>query len=702
MPQLLARAVLALLPLALLAPLTSLAAAQDEPPPPAEEPPTGELVVWVMDEDDEPLFKADVIVERTEEARDKMRREGDQFAPMIAGLTDPDGQLTIEIPAGGARTFWVMSADGTSEKYEGSIEALEPGERREIEVTLRTRNDATFRGRLVDASSGAPIAGAKIAAKPKANYMSFSVNPRALRAPSTPSTVSADDGTFEVDAATWRRTQLDVFAEGYSIRRVNVGGTVDAAGLDDPIDLPITRERVIAVQVIGPTEGLNARMTHGLSNELVEQSTANLLEGTDHVGFAPAVSSEEATFLFRQLPITGHVDIVFQRGGSTIHELRHHSLEGAPGRVEVEVDLRTDGEVTGRVVDEDGAAIANQAIWIGDAAGTVGTWFPPYTQPMQVTKTDQDGRFSFSGLVRGKYLVAYPARRGMDGPTEGPVCAGKWVDLRRSTEAPDLELVQVNGLSISGILLDPEGRPCAGHVSAHRTGEGGSWHAQQRVRSDDGRFTVGPLLPGTYSISGFGGGTLDLGPSRDVLANTGDVDVEVQLSYAGAVKGSTIKLGLGTPVAADVRCFSGTRLTSFVESSGTDGLFEFSRLAVGEHHIFARTEDGWLSARVPVEVEARVTLEDFEVELEQGGLVLLRQTGGTGFSSCEVRINDEVLYSDGLRANGVAKLSVPAGRVTLRATNRETGGEATLELDVEVGATIERTVDLSPPDSGKK
>ena len=119
---------------------------------------------------------------------------------------------------------------------------------------------------------------------------------------------------------------------------------------------------------------------------------------------------------------------------------------------------------------------------------------------------------------------------------------------------------------------------------------------------------------------------------------------------------------------------------------------------MGTHQLFARTDDGWVSPLVDVEILEGQTVEDVEVELEQGGLVIVRQTGGLDYSNCRVDQGETLLYGQGFAQDGEARLSLPAGRFTVSVKNRATGGEASFEVDVETGKTVERTVDLSGGD----
>src|SRR5262245_58268126 len=76
--------------------------------------------------------------------------------------TDVQGRVTLEAPPGVARVLTLNALSSVHARRESfSVPPLAPGERRELELELTTRDDLRWYGRVLDDATGAPLAGVR-------------------------------------------------------------------------------------------------------------------------------------------------------------------------------------------------------------------------------------------------------------------------------------------------------------------------------------------------------------------------------------------------------------------------------------------------------------------------------------------------------------------------------------------------------------
>lgn len=147
------------------------------------------------------------------------------------------------------------------------------------------------------------------------------------------------------------------------------------------------------------------------------------------------------------------------------------------------------GTITGTVRDPDGAPVADAVVW-GFGPGDL--WLG-----RAMTRTDATGRYRLEGFDRTEILVAAvpPQRAGL-----GPVYADAPVATDVGVEVTGIDLTVPRRGSISGRVLDHEGRPLAG-VSVAAWAPGDRWIAGAgAVSRADGTYRVDGLTPGTYHL----------------------------------------------------------------------------------------------------------------------------------------------------------------------------------------------------------
>jgi hypothetical protein len=164
-----------------------------------------------------------------------------------------------------------------------------------------------------------------------------------------------------------------------------------------------------------------------------------------------------------------------------------------PDAEALELDLRVvarDAEIGGVVVEGEGdRELPVSDAWVraylalpdGQADGR--SW-PGVDEPLVLT--DENGLFVLDQLRPDRrYVVVAEGRRGRGRVTQRDVPSGSRVTLA---------LAPVS--TIQGVVQTPEGSP----ASAYELELIGPSHRRQRIRSDDGRFEVDHLEPGTYRV----------------------------------------------------------------------------------------------------------------------------------------------------------------------------------------------------------
>jgi len=160
------------------------------------------------------------------------------------------------------------------------------------------------------------------------------------------------------------------------------------------------------------------------------------------------------------------------------------------------------GEITGRVVTEDGAGAPNMMVLLSPVAGgaraTSGA-------SQNRTSTDEEGNFKFAGLAPGRYSISVPNMKGY-------VRKLAPVDERQTpvyySPGDSVTITMIKGGAITGRVTNTMGEPLiGGQVGALmvRDAEGkplrGGGSGRGRFTDDRGVYRIYGLLPGTYVVS---------------------------------------------------------------------------------------------------------------------------------------------------------------------------------------------------------
>jgi hypothetical protein len=483
-----------------------------------------------------------------------------QNIELAAGRTDPSGMYRFsDLPP--ADAYVAVRSPQHQEKWE-FVELLpDVAHRLDIEVDA----GRALRGRVVDAVTRAPIAGAEVS-----ESWTFA---RTVR--------SGADGGFVLPGlrdGNWR--PLHARAQGYAAFSANVAGA-----LGKEAEVALVRGGEVSGRCV-TVEGAPVRSADvavgashsdgaGIHTDLIR---ARL--GEDGRFVATGLRPDQHYWLFVNAPGLGSRTYALPRPLS------------AGERLDVgEVILRAAGGVEGRVVDEDGDPWADVEVSISGSNADSHAWGAPAVEVAQFMtrrmRADARGVFRCTALAAGKYELA------ADVPGRSPpnVMAVEVVD---GEIQGDVRFVVPRGLSIAGTLRYADGRRIGDErsslvLSARSTGGDG---AATRVGAD-GRFSVGGLGEGMHTVTllrapkGW-----SMSPRAGVPAGTKDLDLVLQ--PASWVRGRVTAAG-GKPVKARVMALA-------------DGAESVTAGAVTD-------DEGRFAIEVPPDFRGRVVAQDLQFTL---------------------------------------------------------------------------------------
>jgi RNA polymerase sigma-70 factor (ECF subfamily) len=428
---------------------------------------------------------------------------------------------------------------------------------------------ATVEGRVLD-DDGKPVAGLRVRGG------SSGYSPGGVALP------SSADGSFRLEGV---RPGLGITVSGWS------EGPNGVLGTSEPFDLePGDTAHGIEVKVRPYAAGRLAGRVVGPDGAAVRGAVLRLLYGD------PADSSAHGPNPWDESRIRVPACPVAPDGTFRIEGLRGEvytlqaeapgfgpsrgptvNLKGAGTGENLVVRLAPDARITGKVVDEAGAAVAGAAVVVReDESGLV------ELGAVQAV-SDAEGRFAVGGLAPVEYIV----RVTRDGLLSERILA--------RPGGGDLTVLLHSPGSIAGVVVDEATNQPVAEVllqaSWYEDGRSSSGHGRSRA---DGSFTIGGLLAVSHEVRAAGPSgeqATDYLPAtvRGVAAGTRDLRVALR---RGLAVGGRIVDEEGVPAAVRLRVWlfltvAGGGRPTFVREghSREDGNFRVGGLEPGTYEI---------------------------------------------------------------------------------------------------------------------
>ncbi len=499
--------------------------------------------------------------------------------------TDSNGAFVLSgIPAG---PFSLGALPAVGDARPRSI-ACEAAPDLVLERDIELPVGVLVHGRIVDATTGAPIVGAEVS-----EGWTFD---RKVRTDS--------DGRYRFEELTKDYGEVAVRAPGYG--RVERSFFRQQFGDELEWDFALQPARRARGRIVD-AEGT------GVANAYVAAAASEHDEhGDQQIDWIAGRTDAQGEFALEGLrPDLRHTLVARRRGhGSVVYDFPAGELELATVELGTLV-LPTPGSVRGAVLDEAGEPYVGLVVLLAGSNPDRGrmraeieleTWSIDGYVAEREARTDARGRFGFDDVAPGEYQ-ARVQRPGLDDHEAQPVRVA-------ASQTSELQVRIPRGASISGRVVASDGGklPRTTHLSFEP--EAGGARANAPVRAD-GSFTVAGLSGARFTVRAYP--YVDDGDERQFLLATrtavavGTSDLELTLRVARRMSGVVLDLE-GEPIvdaALEVLDLDGSMLDA--TRSDADGRFSLKTLLDGPRQVRVQPprEDGEPVFEVLRELDAR-------------------------------------------------------------------------------------------------
>ncbi|MEQ1633811.1 MAG: carboxypeptidase regulatory-like domain-containing protein, partial [Planctomycetota bacterium] len=526
----------------------------------------GSVLTGVVRCDDQPVADANVrIAVRGESIELATATSDSSGAFRVAGL--PPADVYVQVSSVRFQEKWAsIRIDETAQQH----------------VEIELQKGAILRGRVLDAATGAPIQGARVAD-----------SWRMKRAANTDG-----DGRFQLEGLQANGYLMCcVAADGYSSAQKNVGTTLDAE-----VELRLHR----GGEVHGRVVDADGAVVQGAYVALC--ASYREVPGFQEADLVPAHLDANGRFVARGLRSNLHYWLMARAPGCGT---RCYALARVLGNGE-QLDLgdcvlRRTGFVEGVVTNDQGEPVKGTQVSIAGHNDDARSFLPEDAKVDEVPqfrsrspKTDGRGRFRFASLAGGTYTVSVRP--------EGSYSAVEVeVQLEDGELREGIALVLPTGVALAGVVVAVDGKPFTdtAMLEAHIETEG-DWARYRTNVGSDGSFRFASLKPGRYTLS------MVVRPRGQVMApvfhvEAGTTNLRIALELPMFVSGKVVDAA-GEPVRANVYA----RLDGFLSGSGAvlsgaDGSFRLEVAASFRGKVGAMLPEGGLMAAQVEDVVAGQT-----------------------------------------------------------------------------------------------
>ncbi|HEV7768545.1 MAG TPA: carboxypeptidase regulatory-like domain-containing protein, partial [Thermoanaerobaculia bacterium] len=466
------------------------------------------------------------------------------FAMMQGGspsnaMTGPDGSFTLSgLAPGSVRLMARKEDDFVQEQRNVTAPARD--------VLIEIAPGGRVSGRVIEKGSGKPITSfqAGISTSRQGGGMAMMMPPQ-LRS------FTSDDGSFTLESVPVGANVLVASAPGYASSRLNV--TIEAGREMEGLELQLDA----GVKLVGRVTGSNGSPLSDVDVRVLPSATGGFaMTGMDRT----ATTDANGEYVIEAIE-AGEENVSFQHAKhATVR--KPVTLKGRETRLDVQ--LASGGRVTGSVVTEAGAPVADAQVEAYSPSGS------------ESARTNASGTFEFDSVSPGRYRFS----ANKTGYAEGTID-----DVDVSSGTP-VRIVLKTGGSIYGRIIGLT----AQELSQTQVNAFGSSSSAQGTVDASGNYRIegvasGTLQVGAYSGAGVSGASKRSAAQTVELAPGGSQQLDITFRNDIEITGRVTRNG--TPVTGGFVSFiaRGNSRGGGTAPTDNDGQYSVTGLEDGEYSV---------------------------------------------------------------------------------------------------------------------
>jgi len=531
-----------------------------------------------------------------------------------AAITGADGTYRMERVEEGTyyvyatpRGFWKTepasdpALQGAVAGWSGPVEVTGGSEVSDLKVTLR--EGGSVAGTVRDGEEGHPIANARVELQPLLPVR-FGEERRLEVA------LTDGEGHYRIDGVPPQTYKAVVTAAGFktsqrSPLRVQAGQVIQDA------DFTLAKAR---------TGILLGRLFLPDGTTPADQTEVRLRGPADY----RTATEEDGTFRLEKVDIGLYTLTASRPGYARTFQEKVAIGEGKTTRVDL--SLKRGGTVCGHVYGPEGQPPEGEVyVVLGRNTERI-QYFWPNTIPAQerfyTTSPQPDGFYALEHIPPGTYhlfVFADELIRAIRRDLE--------VQEGASQEGLDLHILPAQGTLTGQVIRADNGAPVVGAFVTpyHDFLAPGAFHAQT---SDDGRYVLSGLLPGTYFVACQARNLAQVTVTVKLTGQAPNAEAHFRLPVGGTLTGRVIQADGQTPIA---QAYIGTMpqdridldppppgLSGVSTVTAADGTYRLENLSPGTYKLYVSAKGFQDQTKAGVVVKADMTSSDINITLTEG------------------------------------------------------------------------------------
>jgi len=601
-------------------------------------------------------------------------RQKPRASVVESNITNNDGFLAFIVkPESPYRLHIQFPAKSDKETMDVTIPPIIPGDVFVATLEVPRRPPYVSFGRLLDATTRKPVAGAEI------EYVrNLTANPNN----SIVETVKSDSrGEFRLGVKELKDQVFRTHANGYQTALIQFESVAETrAQAIEYILSPGAGLKVIVMKNEAPAA--NVSVSVSTKSDLLDASVKRAIAKDKKFPWSRRTDSMGAA-VFSQLPPSGPYEIEVSSGGSfsTIETLTIPLISGKV--TEHRIQLKPSCIISGTVVDQNGAPVSNCSIQLNQASAdsqASGSAKESKEADSEPISTNSAGQFTFRDIPPGDYII------DVEGDSDSlftndrsPAIAARPFRFSVKPNTPEMNITihADRDLYISGKLVDENGKPIArGSIHCKNATEN-DWEFDDSIQTKaDGSFRCGPLASGEYLL--YASRRQSIGTPADknlfTSARAGSRDVQLVITSNARVVISLTNVEPETEVTHQI--VAGKRAIFSMDTIGLQNA-TFDGLDAGEYAVVSSTESG-MFAIAPLFALGKNETKEVKLQLEAGGKIRVNfknSDKSRGYAMFNITRGGAHLLSKAIAAASSEPIfNVPSGLLELTFRSRNGGG----------------------------